>query len=131
MALGCPAARLVRKPIPVYYAHVNFRCGSTPTRAFLVLWFWAALSAPAQTKHIRLRNEQITTTAPALDAAVRAAQAHPRPASGLFLIQFTERFEPAWRTVLRDRKVELLWPVPDDAFVARLSEARLEELQAL
>ena len=51
--------------------------------------------------------------------------------SGLFLIQFTGRFDPAWREVLAAQRVELIRFVPEDAFVARLRGVRLEDLRML
>jgi hypothetical protein len=110
---------------------VNFRCGSTLAGVFLAWWLCATVSTQAQDKVIRLRNEQITTAPPNRAQVFRAAQQPAPPVSGLFLIQFTERFNPAWREELRARQAELLRYVPDDAFVARLSGARLEELRAL
>lgn len=51
--------------------------------------------------------------------------------SGLFLIQLADRFDPAWREVLAAQRVELIRYVPDDAFVARLREVRLEDVRTL
>jgi len=89
------------------------------------------VSAQAQHKTIRLRNERIVPAPRAWDAAGPGGQSHPGRLSGLFLIQLSEGFDPVWRTELRARKVELLRYVPEDTFVARLSGARLEELEAL
>jgi subtilisin family serine protease len=109
---------------------VNFRRWLPGTGIVLGLWLCAAVSTFAQTKVIRLRNEQITTAPPDRSQVFRAAQANA-PASGLFLIQFTEKFNPAWREELLARKVELVRYVPDDAFVARLTDVNLEDLRAL
>jgi hypothetical protein len=49
----------------------------------------------------------------------------------LFLVQFEDRLQPAWRAELRLHRTELLRYVPEDAFVARLDGARLSELRAL
>lgn len=53
------------------------------------------------------------------------------PVSGLYLIQFTDKFDPAWKEELRGRRAELLRYVPDDAYVARLVNVSLEDLRAL
>jgi len=110
---------------------VNLRSWFLWTKVFLVLWLCAAFSAQAQNKVIRLRNEQIATTPPDRTQPFRAAVADVAPVSGLFLIQFTQKFDPTWRAELLARKVELLRYVPDDAFVARLNGVRLEDLRAL
>ncbi len=105
-------------------------------------------SVSAQTKSIRLRNDYIITTpssahqpAPGTFAPANAAQAPgaaapnsaapSRKISGLQLIQFEDRLLPAWRERLRTMGVELLHYVPDDAFVARLSDAAVDEIKAL
>ncbi|MEI6355547.1 MAG: hypothetical protein WCP53_00415, partial [Verrucomicrobiota bacterium] len=79
------------------------------------------------TRSIRLRNGVINTPAP---AAIHAAKAvapdlSVPPVTGLFLLQFTNHLQAAWRDELRERGVELLSFVPDDAFVARLDGVRL------
>src|SRR5437867_7161760 len=76
-----------------------------------------AVSVLAQDKIIRLRNQAIST--PPKSAARLQPQAVESPASGLFLIQFNDRLQPAWREQLRQMRVELVRYVPDDAFVAR------------
>src|SRR5213594_2764035 len=76
-----------------------------------------AVSVLAQDKVIRLRNQAIST--PPKSAARLQPQAVESPASGLFLIQFNDRLQPAWREQLRQMRVELVRYVPDDAFVAR------------
>jgi hypothetical protein len=83
----------------------------------------------AQDKAIRLRNQPISTppkSAPALQSwAVEA------PASGLFLVQFIDRVQPAWREQLRAMRVELVRYVPDDAFIARFDSANREQVYRL
>ena len=83
------------------------------------------------TRSIRLRNGVINTPAP---AAIHAAKAvapdlSAPPVTGLFLLQFTNHLQAAWRDELRERGVELLSFVPDDAFVARLDGVRLHALR--
>jgi hypothetical protein len=90
----------------------------------------AYAGALADTKFIRLRNETIATSEPARAGAVQPQAVAP-PVSGLFLVQFNDRFEPAWREQLRRAGGELLRYVPEDAFVVRLSQARLDQLRAL
>ena len=102
----------------------------TLPRVFLVLWLCAVVSAQAQNKQIRLRNERISTPPPERGLVFRA-QADTQPASGLYMIQFTDRLDPAWREELRTRQVELLRYIPDDTFVARLNGVKLEDIRAL
>ena len=85
------------------------------------------LEAAAETKFIRLRNEVITTSTP-VKSAIRLQSVDPA-VSGLFLIQFNDRMQPAWRDQLRTNGVELLHYVPDDAFVAHVNGARLSALR--
>ncbi len=101
----------------------------------LVLWIFLAegilASAPSE-KFIRLRNELIATKPP--DRGARAAlqgQSTEPPVSGLYLIQFEDRFQAPWREQLSKQGAELVRFVPDDAFVARLDQARLGKLRAL
>jgi len=63
-------------------------------------------------------------------AAARPA-AGAQAASGLYLVQFRDHLQPAWRATLAAGRVELLEYVPDDAFVARLESVSLPELRAL
>jgi len=110
---------------------VRFRCGSRLTGAFLVLWLCGSFAALSQDKEIRLRNERIRTVRPTLQGPAPAANRDRGPASGLFLIQFTERIDSNWTKDLSARGVELLRYVPQDAFVARFRGAVVEEIQAL
>ena len=112
-------------------ASVIFRCWSSRTGVFLALWLCVTVSAQAQNKLIRLRNEQIHTAPPNRELMIRAAQQPAMPVSGLYLIQFTDKFDPAWKEELRGRRAELLRYVPDDAYVARLVNVSLEDLRAL
>jgi hypothetical protein len=90
-------------------------------------------SADAATKTIRLRNEAIRTDPPPAQGALRPhapAQAEPRRASGLHLLQFTQTPSPAWRDALRQFGVHLLRYVPDDAFIARLDDTDLDAVRS-
>src|SRR5262249_9656183 len=51
--------------------------------------------------------------------------------SGLFLLQFTNRYDAAWHDPLAARGVELVQYVPDNGFVVSLSEGRLGEVPEL
>jgi hypothetical protein len=84
-------------------------------------------SAFAESKTIRLRNEAIRTERPA-PAALRL-QAPPERVSGLYLVQFIAPPQLAWREDLTAAGVELLRYVPDDAFIARLSQTDLTALR--
>src|SRR5438045_5443329 len=75
----------------------------------------------AQDKVIRLRNETIATP-PKTAAALQPQVAEPS-ATGLFLVQFNDPIQPAWREQLHRMRVELVRYVPDDAFIAQFSGA--------
>ena len=91
------------------------------------------LSAQAEPKLIRLRNETISTEQPVKAAAAAAVQRlGPAQAfSGLFLLQFTTRLEPAWKAQLQALRVGLLRYVPEDAFIVRCDQANLDQVRAL
>lgn len=111
-------------------ASVNFRRTLPGTGVFLALWLVAIISATAQNKVIRLRNEQIQTVPPD-QTVLRAAQAPSNPVSGLYLVQFTGAFDPSWKEPLAAVKVDLLRYVPEDAYVVRLQETPIEIVRNL
>ena len=97
-----------------------------PGRSQLVLgvigsFLVGTLGALAQDKVIRLRNE-IISTPPKAAVALQTRVAEP-PATGLFLVQFNDRIQPAWREQLRQMRVDLVRYVPDDTFIARFDGA--------
>jgi hypothetical protein len=98
----------------------------------LLVWL-GGLSEPslADSKVIRLRNEVITTAPPEQGKTALHIAATDTPVTGLFLVQFTDHLQVAWRDELRAHGVELIRFVPDDAFVARFRQARLGEIRAL
>ena len=97
----------------------------------LALIFLFVVAVEAQEKRIRLRNEVITTPAPAKLPPARQGLVSEPPVSGLYLVQFDEAISPAGREQLRAIGVALLRYVPDDAFVARLDNVDLSQLRAL
>ena len=80
-------------------------------------------SSTTQAKPIRLRNGLIATETPSAKAALPQA-----PVSGLFLVQFSNAPSPQARAQLAAAGVDLLHYVPEDAFVARLRNVRLNQL---
>ncbi len=96
----------------------------------LAAWLFLVIPLAAQPKAIRLRNEVIHPTPPAA-AAARPGPADERNVSGLYLIQFADPVQPAWREQLSTLRVELLRYVPEDSFVARLDNASLKQIKAL
>jgi hypothetical protein len=108
-----------------------------------VNWLWPWLAgvlllgmtglSEAQTKLIHLRNEIISTTRPDRETRALAlqAQAFEPAVSGLYLIQFTDRFQPGWRVELGKLRVDLVRFVPEDAFVARLDQTNLRQVREL
>lgn len=101
--------------------------------AWVGLWLSLACALavpPGTAKPIRLRNQVLLPAAAATEKA-RATTAEQPPASGLWLIQFRDAPRAEWREQLRALGVELLRYVPEDAFVARAREARIEAVRAL
>src|SRR2546421_1050551 len=83
----------------------------------------------AQDKVIRLPTETIST--PPKTAAAPQPQIVESPATGLFLVQFNDGLQPAWREQLRQMRVELVRYVPDDAFIARFNNVSPASVGAL
>src|SRR5690242_15722656 len=108
---------------------------SQPGRRMILLWTAVGLFlgvAGAQAvgaKTIHLRNGAISTP-PKAAAAVQTRTFTPA-ASGLFLVQFTDPVQPAWREQLRRMGVELVRYVPDDAFIARFNNVSPASVGAL
>ena len=94
---------------------------------FLCLVFIVPTSA-APDKPIRLRNS-LSDTQVAMQ--IQTPLVASSPASGLFVIQFRESIKLGWREQLHSLGVDLLRYVPDDAFVARFSNASVGEIRAL
>jgi len=91
----------------------------------------AACAAQAEPRFIRLRHGVIDTSQPERPVLAGRPTEDVRVVSGLYLIQFRDHVQPAWRATLAAGKVELLQFVPDEAFVARLDGVSLQELRAL
>jgi hypothetical protein len=87
-------------------------------------------TAFAGEKVIHLRSETIRTTE-VVARATPKVRSDDEPASGLYLIQFTNHFQQAWGKVLAARHVELLQSVPEDAFIVRISNVKISALRAL
>src|SRR6266699_4133946 len=100
--------------MPVNWSYVG---GSQLVFRAAVCLLIGAVSVCAQDKVIRLRNQAIST--PPKPAAGLQPQAVESTASGLFLVQFNDRLQPAWSEQLRQMRVELIRYVPDDAFIAQ------------
>jgi hypothetical protein len=99
------------------------------TCSLMLISLFAVCLASAAEKPIRLRNEQITTTATASSASVARANA-ATPLNGLFLLQFESAPTPAQRQELASAGVDLLSYVPDDAFIVAASNAPPGQLRA-
>ncbi|HEV8543720.1 MAG TPA: S8 family serine peptidase, partial [Verrucomicrobiae bacterium] len=86
---------------------------------------------PARTeeKRILLRNETIVTAAP--NRRALQAQVAQEPANGLYLIQLENNPPAEWRRQLESLHVQLLRPVPEDAFVADFQGASLAQVRSL
>lgn len=97
----------------------------------LVFSLLTLATAAASDKSIRLRNEIITPQISSNAAQRPLALPTAKPVSGLFLIQFNGAVQSDWRTQLENRGVNLLRYVPNDAFIAKISGANLNELSQL
>ena len=98
----------------------------------LVLALWVSANAVwGETKEIRLRNERIVTGERMSPMTARVFPGEETPVSGLYLVQFRSRFEARWRATLRSMDVDLLYYVPDDAFLARMERVDLKRLWSL
>jgi hypothetical protein len=87
----------------------------------------ASLTAFAQTKYIHLRNEVIATQ----PAGKPAAPAVESAAAGLFLIQFEGHPLASWRSVLKTNGVDLVKYIPEDAYIARITNTSLARVRGL
>lgn len=110
-----------------YFDTVNgrfFRWRDVAPAAVIVL---AAVLFPltAFAKPIRLRNGEI------LSVSRAAAEHSPKTLSGLFLVQFRDAIQPDWRAQVSERGVDLLYYVPEDAFLARCHHVDYEALANL
>ncbi len=91
--------------------------------------FFLLSSAYGQTKYIHLRNGVITTRAGEKAAALEPGQTNSN--SGLFLVQFEGHPLQAQQAQVRALGVDLLKYVPDDTFIARLTNASPDQVRAL
>jgi hypothetical protein len=89
------------------------------------------ISTEAQVKSIKLRNETISTAPGRKEASADQWPGSGRSFSGLFLIQFESGLQLESRQQLASLGVELLRYVPDDTFIARATNTRLQEVRAL
>ncbi|MGV3772195.1 MAG: S8 family serine peptidase [Verrucomicrobiales bacterium] len=81
-------------------------------------------------KPILLRNERIETPAKAGGPNITAQAVLPAT-SGLFLIQLESKRTPEWAAALKKEGVELIRPIPTDAYVAKFSKADLGRIRVL
>jgi len=95
----------------------------------LVSLLFAGALARGEDKRIHLRNELIVT--PAGQKSPMAAGGESINGSRLFLIQFQEHPLAAQRAELRTLGVDVLRYVPNDAFIARLTNASPDQVRAL
>src|ERR1051326_5961038 len=95
--------------------------GSKAIPAAVAVLLIGVLGALAQDKVIRMRNQPIST--PPKSAVALQLQSVESAVTGLFLVQFNDHLQPAWREQLRQMHVELVQYVPADAFVARFDRS--------
>ena len=87
--------------------------------------------ASGVSRTIHLRAETLVTPAKGSGPQTASLATPAAPVSGLWLLQFTHHIEPAWQEELRQKGVELLHYVPDDAFVARFNAVDAATVSAL
>ncbi len=80
---------------------------------------------------IHLRAEAVVTPPKGSGPQAAALSTPSGPVTGLWLLQFTNHIEPAWREELRRQGVELVHYVPDDAFIARFDGVAIESVKQL
>ncbi len=95
---------------------------------FVTILFSLGL-ARGEDKRIHLRNELILT--PPAQNSLPSNRAASTNGSRLFLIQFEDHPLAVQRAELQSMGVELLKYVPDDAFIARMTNASPEQVRAL
>lgn len=97
----------------------------------LLVWTWfLTLSLGvlgAEVHWVRLRNESFSTPDPGVHT-LRPQGVLP-PVSGLFVLQLQHAPTADDRSALQQLGVELLRYVPDNAYVARLRQARLDQIR--
>ena len=97
----------------------------------LIAAYFFVLNLPAQTKRIHLRNETIVTQPRTnTPSSTRQALTAQSPAAGLFLLQFEGTVTAEQRVLLKTEGVDLLKYVPDDTFIARFKQTRVERVRA-
>ncbi|HAM72956.1 MAG TPA: hypothetical protein DCM86_15055, partial [Verrucomicrobiales bacterium] len=112
--------------------NVVLRPASRILRPAPALLIWAlACMLYGEEKPIRLRNETLLTPPRPANPVAAPAPQGVEGVSGLYLVQFTGRFDPAWQAELRAHGVEPLTYVPEDAFVSRLTGASLASVRSL
>ena len=89
--------------------------------------FLAPQTTRSQTKYIHLRNELIATQ----PAGAQSNLAVETAASGLFLIQFEGHPLASWQAALKTNGVDLVKYIPEDAYIARLTNVSLAEVRRL
>jgi serine protease AprX len=99
------------------------------SNALVVMVLFSGGLTRGESKSIRLRNEIILT--PPAGTALASSQVDSTNGSRLFLIQFEEHPLAAQRAVLQSMGVDVLKYIPDDAFIARLTNASPEQVRAL
>jgi len=100
-------------------------------KMIVVCLVFACVNIETEARQIRLRNGAILTSPPTKATGFVGNQTNEPAVSGLFLIQFTDPLQSAWRGQLSAMRVSLLRYVPDDAFVARFDNVSPSEVRKL
>ncbi|MDB6053027.1 MAG: hypothetical protein JWN25_550, partial [Verrucomicrobiales bacterium] len=112
-----------------YHGRVNPRPKGSRSLIVILACLFLTLTAFADPKIIHLRNEQI--------APPERSQNQPRVlsvesrVSGLFLIQFTNSVQSAWKETLATNHVKFLKYVPDNTFIVQVQDQDLSNLSRL
>ncbi|MFN7138382.1 MAG: hypothetical protein ACK4UN_03480, partial [Limisphaerales bacterium] len=95
---------------------------------FLLLVSLVFAHGGPEQKTIHLRNDRIVTTG---KAPIRKPDPTEKAVSGLYILQLTGPLQDQWRNELEGRGVKLLRYVPEDAFVVRVRQTKLSDLESL
>lgn len=121
-----PNGSLVINPTPHYSLRVKFPVVVRRACSFILICLALAVTADAAQKPVRLRNQTPASPPAALLPSLTGV-----PVSGLFIVQFREPLQPAWREQLRTLGVDLIRYIPEDAYLARFENARPSQVRLL
>src|SRR5688572_4126228 len=97
----------------------------------LALFVYSGTAANAGEKKILLRNETIVTSGLQRQSLRAMAATESTPGRRLFLVQIADQPPTDWQKQLESLGVDLLRPVPQDAYVTELEGTDLNKVASL